>query len=84
MNIGESKPLIIEKNTSVYLPLYSLQTDPSFWEEPQIFSPERFMDKKDSTAKSNIYFPFGDGPRMCPGKLTFQVFFVLILFLSMM
>jgi len=57
----------IPKNTMLLLAVYELHRDPSFWEAPNTFKPERFdvANKKDY---SNYYFPFGAGPRMCIGN----------------
>lgn len=56
--------IIIEKGTPIYVSLYGLGMDPRFWDEPEIYDPDRF-------AKGNIpdaYMTFGIGPRMCVGK----------------
>jgi cytochrome P450 len=40
---------------------------PGHWERPEQFLPERF-DKQSSANRSRFaFFPFGDGPRKCPG-----------------
>lgn len=70
MDIGKAKPIVIEKGTPTVIPIYAIQNDPAYWEDPKSFKPERFMKKEDVEAKSKgIYLPFGDGPRMCPGEL---------------
>ncbi|KAK6642293.1 hypothetical protein RUM44_014016 [Polyplax serrata] len=69
MDIGKAKPIVIEKGTPTVIPIYAIQNDPAYWEDPKSFKPERFMKKEDVEAKSKgIYLPFGDGPRMCPGS----------------
>ncbi|KAK6642292.1 hypothetical protein RUM44_014015 [Polyplax serrata] len=68
MDVGKSIPLVIEKGTPITLPVYAIQNDPAYWEEPESFMPERFANKEDAEAKANgIFLPFGEGPRMCPG-----------------
>lgn len=70
MDIGKNKPLKIEKDMSIAIPVYALHNDPKYWKDPDDFKPERFANKEDATAKSKgIYLPFGDGPRMCIGML---------------
>lgn len=57
--------VIIEKGTSITIPIFSIQRDPHYYPEPGKFDPERFMD---SAAVSKMpYYPFGEGPRICIG-----------------
>lgn len=55
---------IIEKGVEVFLPVLGLQRDAKYYDEPEKFKPERFMDE--NVAK-RPYYPFGDGPRNCIG-----------------
>ena len=57
----------IPKDTMILLAVYELHRDKNFWEQPEVFEPERFnpKNKKDF---SNYYYPFGAGPRMCVGN----------------
>jgi len=52
--------------------IYSIHHDPSYWDEPDRFIPERFMPLEDGTASpvlsSPAYIPFGTGHRRCPGR----------------
>ncbi|KAL7111417.1 hypothetical protein ACP275_05G086000 [Erythranthe tilingii] len=69
----------IPKNTKVIINMYSIQRDPSLWENPLQFFPERFLDdnkKCDYRGNHFHYLPFGSGKRICPGiplaeKMTF-------------
>jgi cytochrome P450 len=46
---------------------YCIMNDPKYWDDPQEFRPERFLeDGKYVTSKHLI--PFGTGRRMCLGK----------------
>lgn len=68
MDVGKSELLKIEKDTSIVIPLYGIHNDPKYWEDPDLFKPERFANKKDISAKAKgLFIPFGDGPRMCIG-----------------
>lgn len=80
MDVGKSIPLVIEKGTPITLPVYAIQNDPAYWEEPESFMPERFANKEDAEAKANgIFLPFGEGPRMCPGiKASICVFLTVL------
>jgi cytochrome P450 len=46
---------------------FGLHRDENIWEDPLAFKPQRFItDPK--AARSNYFFPFGAGPRMCIGN----------------
>ncbi|XP_014206459.1 cytochrome P450 6k1 [Copidosoma floridanum] len=55
---------IIKKGTAIYISLYGMQTDPRFFDQPDVFDPSRFDGTKQI---SDAYMPFGIGPRMCLG-----------------
>lgn len=42
-----------------------LHRHPQFWDQPERFQPDRFLDP---AAEHPAYLPFGDGPRVCIGK----------------
>jgi cytochrome P450 len=41
---------------------------PEFWEEPDLFQPERFTPEQTATRPRFAYYPFGGGPRLCIGN----------------
>lgn len=43
---------------------YLVQRDPRYWDDPDEFRPERFLD---GSIPSRAYLPFGAGPRSCLG-----------------
>lgn len=53
----------IPANSGVILSPFTLHRHPSFWENPEMFLPERF-----ETRDHVSYFPFGSGPRFCIGS----------------
>lgn len=60
---------IIEKGVGVFIPVFSLQRDAKYYEEPDLFNPDRFNDEN-LAGKNQInqpFLPFGDGPRNCIG-----------------
>lgn len=57
----------IPKNSSLLFSLLEIHTNPTNWDEPQKFKPERFSDVTPNHF-SGQYFPFGAGPRMCIGN----------------
>lgn len=62
-----NKPLVIEKGTSVIIPIYSVQHDPEHFEDPECFRPERFLGDNANNIRKCTYMPFGQGPRACLG-----------------
>ncbi|XP_011864461.1 PREDICTED: cytochrome P450 6j1-like isoform X1 [Vollenhovia emeryi] len=42
--------------------------DPEYFPDPHKFDPERFTEENKRNRPTNVYFPFGDGPRVCIGS----------------
>jgi cytochrome P450 len=58
----------IPAGTTIAVCPYVLHRNPSYWDDPHTFDPDRFLPER-STARSRFaYLPFGDGPRICIGK----------------
>lgn len=57
---------VIEKGTSVFIPLLGAQRDPAYYSDPDEFIPDRFSDENKNHMKG-AYYPFGEGPRICIG-----------------
>ncbi|CAL5008732.1 unnamed protein product [Urochloa decumbens] len=62
----------IPSGTRVLINVGALSKDPSYWEKPEEFIPERFMEGGSAAAmdfRGNDFpfLPFGSGRRMCPG-----------------
>lgn len=51
----------------------------SYWVEPDVFDPDRFLPERESGMTSGAYIPFGIGPRVCAGAAFAQVEAVLII-----
>lgn len=60
--------LIIEKGTRVYVSIHGIHSDEEYWENPEIFDPERFSEEKKKNMNQYTFLPFGQGPRVCIGK----------------
>jgi len=56
-----------KKGTVWLMSFYELHRHSNFWQQPDVFMPERF-DLKRKKDFSDWYFPFGAGPRMCIGN----------------
>ncbi|KAI3797071.1 hypothetical protein L1987_39761 [Smallanthus sonchifolius] len=58
----------IPQNAQVWVNVWAICHDPSVWEDPNTFKPERFLGSNiDFTGHDYEFIPFGGGRRMCPG-----------------
>jgi cytochrome P450 len=66
----ELKGLKIKKGTVVLPMIATLHHFKQIWGDPEVFKPERFLDKDGNfTPRPNQYYiPFGAGRRGCPGE----------------
>ncbi|XP_017063045.2 probable cytochrome P450 28d2 [Drosophila eugracilis] len=54
----------------VIIPVKAIHHDPQYYENPQAFKPERFLEVNGGVKKfrdQGVFLPFGNGPRICPG-----------------
>lgn len=58
----------VPKGSRVFVNVWAIHRDPSVWENPSEFIPERFLNGKgDYSGNDFKYIPFGSGRRMCAG-----------------
>ncbi|KAH9511637.1 Cytochrome P450 3A4 [Dermatophagoides farinae] len=57
----------MEKDESVFIPIYAIHHNPEFHPNPLRFNPERFMPENRDKIIPYSYLPFGGGPRNCIG-----------------
>ena len=71
----------IPKETTVLINLWSLHHDPTIWDDPHSFIPERFLDNdgKFVPPKQDRFLPFAAGRRACLGEPLARVELFLIL-----
>lgn len=54
--------------TIIALFYYGLHRDPKYWNAPETFKPERFLNESADKQKLKAFYPFGLGPRLCIGN----------------
>ncbi|KAF8380389.1 hypothetical protein HHK36_027874 [Tetracentron sinense] len=60
--------LTVPKNAQVFVNVWAIGRDPSIWENPNSFVPERFLGSEiDVRGRHFELIPFGAGRRICPG-----------------
>jgi len=59
----------VPEGSLLILPTWVMHRDERFWDDPEQFRPERFIDGEapDGDRPEFAYFPFGGGPRHCIG-----------------
>jgi cytochrome P450 len=58
----------IPANTVIAICIYVLHRHPGFWDQPDVFNPERFSPENAKRRNKFAYIPFGAGPRQCIGN----------------
>ena len=62
--------LTIPKDAQVLVNVWTIGRDPTLWDNPTLFSPERFIGSDiDITDRNFELAPFGAGRRICPGMM---------------
>ena len=56
----------VPKKSIITLPIWAMHRHPAYWDEPEVFNPERFANTDD--VPKYAYFPFGGGARVCIGN----------------
>jgi cytochrome P450 len=57
----------VEAGSLVVYGIYAVHRDPSLWEDPLVFNPDRFSPEQAKRRDRWQYVPFGAGPRSCIG-----------------
>jgi cytochrome P450 len=58
----------IPGGTLVFVNISNIHRHPDFWEQPDLFRPERFRAESPAPGHRLAYMPFGAGPRVCLGN----------------
>lgn len=62
-----SKPYVMKPGSEILIPVSSIHSNPEYYEEPEKFDPDRFLDKKAMNSDVTS-LGFGMGPRVCIGN----------------
>ncbi|KAF6017941.1 CYP3A4 [Bugula neritina] len=57
----------IKKGMVVHVQIYCMHRDPTYWEDPETFKPERFAPENRTANQQYAFLPFGSGGRKCIG-----------------
>jgi cytochrome P450 len=57
----------VPAGATVMMSPWVMHRDPRYYDEPDRFNPDRWLDERTASAPKFAYFPFGGGPRMCIG-----------------
>lgn len=60
---------VLKPGTGVIISIMGIHRDPDLWPNPHAFDPERFTLKNREKIVPYSWIPFGEGPRICVGKL---------------
>jgi cytochrome P450 len=55
-------------DTTFIMSQWVMHRDARYFEDPEAFHPERWLDGLENRLPTGAYFPFGDGPRRCIGQ----------------
>jgi cytochrome P450 len=57
----------VEAKSFAVVDFYAIHRDPTLWENPLAFDPDRFLPERSKGRSRWQYLPFGGGPRSCVG-----------------
>ncbi|KAL8188145.1 UNVERIFIED_CONTAM: hypothetical protein K2H54_062150 [Gekko kuhli] len=59
---------VLRKGTFVFVDVNPVLHDPKYWEAPEEFYPNHFLDKDGNFVERDLFYPFGAGARVCLGE----------------
>jgi cytochrome P450 len=58
----------VPADCSLFMSQWVMHRSERYFEDPEVFNPERWAGDLEKQLPRNVYLPFGDGPRTCIGK----------------
>ncbi len=58
----------IPQGMAIMISQWVMHRHPKYFENPEVFQPERWTQEFEKQLPKGVYIPFGDGPRICIGK----------------
>ncbi len=58
----------VPAGATIYIAMWAMHRDPRYFENPEEFLPERWLDGLSQRLPRHVYLPFGGGPRTCIGN----------------
>jgi cytochrome P450 family 6 len=68
----EETGFTLDEDVSILIPVAGLHFDPEYFPDPEKYDPERFSEENKNKIPPYTFLPFGDGPRNCIGRSTFN------------
>jgi len=68
VNDDEIGGYTIKKNRDIFVFVYGMHHNAKYWNDPEVFDPERFSAENKKNHVPYSYLPFGGGPRLCIGN----------------
>jgi cytochrome P450 len=67
-DVNEFVGLKVTPGKRVITSIFGIHYNPQYWENPEKFIPERFIDKEKEFKRNHTFIPFGAGMRSCLGS----------------
>ena len=61
-------PYTVRAGTTIFMSQWVMHRDPRYYEQPEVFDPDRWLPERAAQRPKMAYFPFGGGPRVCIGN----------------
>jgi len=58
----------IPAGSLIVVSITNVHKNSNFWDDPQVFNPDRFLPEQSNARPKFAYLPFGGGPRLCIGN----------------
>jgi cytochrome P450 len=69
----------VPAGSNILISQWVMHRDPRYYDEPERFNPDRWLDERTKAAPRYAYFPFGGGPRSCIGAAFASIETALVL-----